>query len=330
MSSRHNPAALDAIFLVAVLAAGAAQARVAAPEGANALARMPAPSVDEPVAPHNLLSIEGGQDASNVTLKIGGQLNDITGGADGGEAIGKFATYGLALSAPLDKGQDFTRPLTQDGLTNAAALKLELSQLVVPQADYGPGATTRQHNEAIAARVLIYRGVFGKVSRKTYTAYDPLTLAKDDLSRTSWRGGAFYALIGGSLGWSATVQYAHEETFKEADTRAVCQAGAGPFLTCAAGPIGPLTRSRKDIFSLEGRRSWGPKILGEITPRFGIAPKIAYDAKHDDWAVGLPVYLFGNSGGLTGGVRVDWDSRKDRDLLVGVFLTKTFSIAEGL
>lgn len=330
MSSHRNPLALSALLAGAVLAGGGVQARAAAPEGADALDRMPTPSVDEPVAPHNLLAIEGGQDASNVTLKIGGQLNALKGGANGGKATGSFVTYGLALSAPLDKSQDFTRPLTQDGLTNAAALKLEFSQLVVPQADYGPDATTQQRNDAMAARVLAYRGAFGKVSRKTYTAYDPLTLARDDLSRTSWRAGVFYALIGGSLGWSATVQYAHEETFKEADTRAVCQAGAGPFLTCAAGPIGPLTRSRKDIVSLEGRRSWGPKILGEITPRFGIAPKIAYDAKHDDWAVGLPVYLFGNSGGLTGGVRVDWDSRKDRDLLVGVFLTKTFSIADGL
>jgi hypothetical protein len=291
------------------------------------LAKAPSPRADDPVSPLTAFTVEGGQDATSASVKFGFEDNLIEGA--GANAVGKFATYSISLSAPLSEKKDFTSPLTFDGLTNAAGIRLQFAQLVVPAAKYGANATTDEINNALGAVVLQYRGLFGKVSQKAYDFYDPVTLAKSDVTRTPWRVGGFYAFIRGDQSWSTTFEYAHEVAYRSADAKTVCRAGAGPLLDCVDGPIGRVQQTKKNVLSVEVRRSWGTKVLGVVTPRIGVAPKVAYETESDAWAVGLPVYLFGDKSGLTGGLRADWEN-KTHDLVVGVFLTKTFSISDGL
>ncbi|MDB5469778.1 MAG: hypothetical protein JWR84_1338 [Caulobacter sp.] len=179
---------------------------------------------------------------------------------------------------------------------------------------------------AFAKRRLTYYGVTGKVGNQSYTFYDPVTLAKTEVERTPWRAGVFYAWIGGAQTWTVIAEYAHEESFKEGESKTACLAGPGPVLPCVTGSLDPVRKVSKDIFSLEGR--WTPGVLDFAKAKVGVAPKVAYDASNDNWAVALPVYLFGDKTGLTGGVRADWDSRSN-DVIVGLFVTKAFSIPAG-
>lgn len=180
---------------------------------------------------------------------------------------------------------------------------------------------------AFAARVLTYYGVTGEVGDKSYSFYDPTTLAKSDVDRTPWSAGVFYSWIGGAQTWAIVAEYAHKVKFKEGDSKIACLAGAGPVLSCVSGSLERVKQVTEDVLSLEAR--WTPGVIDIAKAKFGIAPKIAYDANNDDWAVALPIYLFGSKTGLTGGVRADWDSR-DHDIIVGVFVTKTFSITDAL
>lgn len=325
MSRISHRLGLGGLLAAAVL--GSTAAAAAAASSNDILARAPSPRADDPLSPLTAFTLEGGQDATNASVKFGFKHNLIDN--SGGEAVGKFATYSISLSAPLSEKTDFTSPLTFDGLTNAAGIRLQVAQLIVPAANYSANATTAEINEAVGRIVLQYRGLFGKVTQKSYDFYDPVTLAKSDATRTPWRIGGFYTLIGGDRSWSTTFEYAHEVAYRSADVKTVCRAGAGPLLDCVVGPIGRVKQTNKNVFSLELRRSWGPKELGEVRPDVGAAPKVAYDAESGEWAVGLPVYLFGGVKGLTGGLRADWES-KTRDVVIGVFLTKTFSIADGL
>jgi hypothetical protein len=184
-------------------------------------------------------------------------------------------------------------------------------------------------NAAYAKRVLVYRGFSGQIGYKKYTFYDPNTLAKGELDRTPWRAGGFWGWIGGDQSSSITLEYAREVTFEQADKKTACLAGVGTVLSCISGPLGRAARVTKDLLSVEVRRGFGKAELGMVRPSVGFAPKVVYDANNNDWAVALPVYLFGDKSGLTGGVRADWES-KEHDVVVGVFLTKTFSISDGL
>jgi hypothetical protein len=194
----------------------------------------------------------------------------------------------------------------------------------------GDSALAHRYNDAadtaIAARgPSSLAGVFGKFGYEEYTFYDATTLAKDDLKRTPWQAGVYYARISSADNWAATGQYLHEESFKETDPKTACLAGVGPVLTCITGSIGRATRVSKDVFSFEYR--WTPYQLniGVAQPKFGVAPKVSYDVNNGDLALSLPVYLFGSSAGLTGGVRADWES-KEHNIVVGLFLTKSFSV----
>lgn len=312
--------------LGAVLALG-----LAVPATASArdfLAKTPSPRVDDPVSAMRAFTIEGGQDATMASVKLGFEDNRIEN-ALSGQSKGRFATLAITLSAPLNGKGDFTRPLTVDGLTNDAAVGVQVAQLVIPGAKYGPNATTEEKNRAFGRVVLHYRGLVAKVSQKSHGFYDPVTLAKSETTRTPWRLGAFYALIGGDRSWSATFAYAHEVAYQPAASKNLCRTIAGTLLECVNGPIGGGAETKRNVLSLELRRSWGPRVLGEVTPHVGVAPKVAYDTESGVWAVGLPVYLFGDNSGLTGGLRADWED-KTHDLVLGVFVTKTFSIADGL
>jgi len=332
------------------------------------LAATPAPRADAALSPLEAFSFEGTTDGGNVTLKYGGAINRLTYDDDHpGRAKGIFGTYSIALSAPINEDGDFTSPLTHDGLSNAASVKLQLSQLVVPgvtytgdAADDGPICTRMRESflaknpgaqppgcgtESIAnvlgvkdaeafnnaragtyaKRLLTYRGAFAKVGYKEYTYYDPTTLAEGELERTPWRVGGFWGFIGGDRGWAVTAEYAHEVSFEAAPSKTTCLAGAGPLLDCVSGSLGRAAKVTKEVLSLEGRLALGKLELGKVKPSIGLAPKVVYDAKNDDWAVALPVYLFSDKTGLTGGVRADWESNA-HDIIVGVFITKAFSV----
>lgn len=195
--------------------------------------------------------------------------------------------------------------------------------------EYGGTDLAKAYDAAIdallAKRLITYYGVTGKVGDKDYAFYDPVTLAKSDLDRTPWSAGIFHSWVAGDQTWIVTAEYAHDVSFKEGDKKTACLAGPGPVLSCVSGSLERVKRVTRDVLSLEAR--WTPGAPDITKAKIGFAPKVTYDANNDDWGVALPVYLFGNKEGLTGGVRADWNS-DDHDIVVGVFLTKTLSIAD--
>lgn len=456
MSDRHHSRAGAGLAALLFLAATAARAEGELSPKA-VLQSAPAASAQAPVSPLSAFSIESSKDGSTASLKIGAQWNFI------GQSEGRFTTGSLTFSAPVDDKRGFAAPLTQDGLGGAASIKVQLSALIVPAADFGAvdaaplcqqaiiaraaqlglkpveGCSTasayavgaadrgRQFDQAIAAvdpgicadmraaylqlkgaaadppscgndlakqignaelagryaravaaletqpicidlkadflrqrplagypgcsaevarqvggaalatqyngaldaararRRLTYFGVSAKVGSESHAFYDPLTLAKSDVERTPWSVGAFYSLIGGDQTWSMTAEYKHQKVFEDGKARTACLAGPGPILSCVTGALEPVKAVTKDVLSLEGL--WAPG-RSDISPaRFGIGPKIAVDLGNDQWAVALPVYLFGDKSGLTSGIRADWDSR-DHRVVVGVFVTKALSITD--
>lgn len=356
------------VGIAALILAVTTVARAEESDAVRTLAGAPAPNAQEPVSPLSAMSIEGGQDGTTATLKFGAARNDISW-LRPGKALGRFRTASVALSAPVDEKRGFTSSLTSDGLSDMASVSLQFSELKIPSADTAavdqgrlcaemkaeyerrnPGKTAPscdtdlaflvggkvladQYNAAINTplgdRQITFTGVFGKIGRQSYDVYDPITLAKTDVNRTPWRIGVFHAWIGGRENWTLTAQYAHEESFQEGPSKTACLAGAGPVLACVSGALSPVKRVKRDILSLEGRWAPGQIDLGIAMAKFGIAPKVAYDAQADTWAVALPIYLFGDKTGLTGGVRGDWKST-DHDIAVGVFITKTLSITNAL
>ncbi|PHY18803.1 hypothetical protein [Caulobacter sp. BP25] len=351
-----------AALILAVSTAAQAKEDVAA----RALAATAAPNAREPLSSLSAISIEGGQDGATATLKFGAERNDISW-LRLGNAVGHFRTASVALSAPVDNKRGFTSSLTNDGLSDMASVSIQFSELKIPATapvdrqtlcgemragfeklhpgQTAPGCSTElafevggkaladQYNaaidQALAERLISYFGVSAEIGRRSYEFYDPTTLAKSEANRTPWRIGAFYAWIGGRENWALTIRYAHEEAFREGQPRTVCLASSAPVLDCASGAFGHVKRIKKDILSLEGR--WAPAQvdLGIAKAKVGIAPKVAYDTQADNWAVALPIYLFGDKTGLTGGVRGDWTST-DHDITVGVFITKTLSITNAL
>jgi hypothetical protein len=356
------------VGVAALILAATTSAQAGEGDASRALAAAPAPNAQEPVSPLSAMSIEGGQDGTTATLKFGAERNDVSW-LRPGEAVGHFRTASVAISAPIDEKRGFTSPLTHDGLSDTASVAVQFSELKIPAADtasvdrgpvcaeikagfqtshpgepvpncstdlafkVGGKALAERYNAALDAtlgrRLITYSGMFAKIGRQSYGFYDPITLAKSEVDRTPWRIGAFHAWIGGRENWTVTTQYAHEESFQEGQSTTACLAGSGPVLTCVSGALGPVKRVKKDILSLEGRWVPGQIDLGIARAKFGIAPKVAYDTRTDNWAVAVPIYLFGDKTGLTGGVRGDWRST-DHDIAVGVFITKTLSITSAL
>jgi hypothetical protein len=58
-----------------------------------------------------------------------------------------------------------------------------------------------------------------------------------------------------------------------------------------------------------------------------VDPLVTCDVHTRTYGFDVPVYLFGGSAGLTGGVRADWAS-DTRAWVVGIFISKPFSLFE--
>ena len=58
----------------------------------------------------------------------------------------------------------------------------------------------------------------------------------------------------------------------------------------------------------------------------GFSLKAAYDFEDKVFGVSAPLYLFSDSSGLRGGLRVDWQNVEDKRFGVGVFIGTPFKL----
>lgn len=246
----------------------------------------------------------------------------------------RFVSLAVTLSTPLSEAGD-TELASLSGFANSTTLEFKFSNVTTVgrqrvtkaaiDAFCGVGVEEPEcrrkrpdYNDlfwATNSHAWIW-GAAGKVGHEEFGYRDPATLVERSETQTPWSASAFLAYYPRKPNLLATLAYEHQEAWEAADTRTACPAGAAP-VVCVTGPLGPPTKSKKDLFSLELRRKFAD---------FALAPIATYDAKDDVWGVEVPVYLLLNSdGALSGGVKFGWRSDDD-DFRFGVFISQPFQV----
>lgn len=175
-------------------------------------------------------------------------------------------------------------------------------------------------------RALMAFGVSGKVGYETHTYYDAATLDKSSSNTSPVSAGAYYTLISPRRRWAVTGEAQYQRIYKDATAQIVCPSpGTTPTTKCINGSIGGPTTTTKQLLSAELRGTLldGLSIFGITSLAFD--PLVTYDIRSQAYGFDVPVYVFGGSAGLTGGVRADWDSDK-RSWACGIFISKAFSV----
>lgn len=173
---------------------------------------------------------------------------------------------------------------------------------------------------------LLFWGVTGTISDKEYEYFQDDSLDKDKDSENPWGASAYfsYGKPDGdtSRGYMWTFEYEFQERFDVKKNEIRCPTtSAGSFFSCveAASSVPEEITSR--VSSFEYRRKM--KMFGIET---AISPKASYNDKTHKVEVGVPVYLFQDGkGGLTGGVRADWENT-EHDWEFSVFIGNKFTL----
>ena len=337
---------------------------VASPSSAgDILTQVPATSANDRISPLSAFSLEAATQGSTATLKYGGDLARLNNGegtfgsysislstpvAESGAPTLPITLDGLAnaTSVKLEVSQlivpavTYTGDAAIEGRICTAMIQAAAKKRPEQPAPICATATVAEflgaeeaknfnaaRNAAYASRILTYRGLSGRVGYKELKFYDPVTLEKGALDRTPWQVGGFWGWIAGDLSWSVTGEYQHEVSYEQAPQKTACRATTGPVISCVTGALGRAEQRIRDEVSLEVGRALGESFLWTVRPTIGVKAKVTYDLNNDEWGVGLPIYMFGDKNGLTGGLRADWGS-KSGDIVVGVFLNARFSILD--
>jgi hypothetical protein len=172
-------------------------------------------------------------------------------------------------------------------------------------------------------------GVGGKVGYETHAYYDSTTLAKLSSNKTPMSGSAYYSWISANHHWAVTGEAQLQRAYKDTTAQIACPTGESkPTVTCVNGSLGPPTPFTKQLLSAELRGTLLDHVDIFGVTAVAIDPMITVDTLNSNtYGFDVPIYLFGGSAGLTGGVRADWDSDK-RSLVVGIFISKPFSLFE--
>jgi hypothetical protein len=171
-------------------------------------------------------------------------------------------------------------------------------------------------------------GTTGKVGYQQYKFFQPVTLAASTLRTTPWSVGGYVAfqpnVVPNSL---ITFTYQHQYGNNPGSAKVACPAGAVGGKGCVDGTIGPPPPQTKDLLTLDLRQRFSGAALKLPYGDFAVELTPSYDARSHVWAIDAPIYFVSDGkGGFNGGVDVSWRSDK-HETIVGVFLSKPFSLA---
>lgn len=245
----------------------------------------------------------------------------IAGARDNADSFGE-TTYGLTLSAPINKRTNEGSLITQRGLPSGFAADFSFSTIMGNSPDFsgrdgpmpGPVRDTLQLlnlNASIGVENFSYR--------------DPATFVEQESRRTSYAVSASYGHMTASNRTFFAIGGEYRRRYKAPDERILCPAPTTPGPTeCIEDAFAPPTRHTElNLFGL-ARTMFH---LGRDRA-FPIAVEIraTYDARNDVFGVEAPIYfLQGAGGGLRGGFRIGWDSNHN-DVRGSVFIGVPFEL----
>jgi hypothetical protein len=175
---------------------------------------------------------------------------------------------------------------------------------------------------------LFFLGVAGGVGRKPFEYRRLSDFAEQEVSRTEYSVSGFVGVNPNSRPLYLGAGYEYRRQYVAATSRTLCQPSvAGAPQECFSSAF---AEPERDIDSLAfAVARWRGKLpLGTGLP-LGISAKVAYDTRDRVFGVGVPVYFIPDgTGGLRGGVRVDWQDVRgeDNDLALRIFVGVPFTL----
>ena len=207
------------------------------------------------------------------------------------------------ITACQNKPSDF-------GLTTSAKCQMDIHELakkLIPEANTG---TLGDHAKAIVAQAegaFYFFGGTTTYGRKEFSFFKNDSLDTQENTENPW-GVSFYISRIVPMGYTLTASFEYQKGYKSASsvTRCPLPTDGQQTVDCKSGSKqAPSENTNKNLkLAFRKKYSWNDHPLA-------IAPDITYDFEDEEYNIGFPVYIFGNSEGqLTGGIRYDFDSEE--------------------
>jgi hypothetical protein len=291
------------------------------PAGANAPVSV---QVQHPVAASPDNASGGGFVAPSFQILAdvkGGTTAQLTiaGARDNASSFGQ-TTYGLTLSAPINKTTGAGSLITQRGIPTGFGAAVSVSSIIGRNPDFTTpeGPATGQVRDW-----LLMTNLNASIGIEDFKFRSPVTFTRDERRRTSHAASASLGLLTASNRTFIAGGFEYRRRYKAPDEQIFCPAPVGPGPTeCTQGVFAPPTRQTEFNLFVVGRTLFrfgqGMPIAAEI--------RATYDANNDVFGVEAPIYFFQDgNGGLRGGFRIGWDSEHD-DVRGSVFIGVPFDL----
>lgn len=174
--------------------------------------------------------------------------------------------------------------------------------------------------DAVMAKPFSIVSISAEVGTRKFDYFDTATLGGLSGRKVSYAAGVWFGYLPNLKSRVFFVGgFEAKRDYQDADEATYCPVGTpGPTVKCTTGPFGPP--SVETDYKVSGKLRFK---LGDAVP-VGLEISAAYDFEDDTWGVEAPIYLLpGKDGGLVGGLRGAYDSKKD-DFQFGIFIGKTF------
>ena len=247
-----------------------------------------------------------------ITRRHWKSVNDVTKLAERANLV-EIGLRKCEADAKTDEEKQACRPaLHQEKIARRYLTRLQLDEL---------DSYSRRNSP------LYLYGASASVGFDDFDFRDPVSLEESDVTRTSYGISAYLGVApkDAPLYFGAGVE--HKITYTDQDEQTFCRNQTTTPVECFTGAFDePKKNTDSSIFTVI-RGQTALKINNVIDWPIGVEAKVAYDFEDDVLGIGVPVYFIPNSdGGLQAGVRLDWEDKDDRDVVLGIFVSSKFGI----
>lgn len=266
----------------------------------------------------NFLTVDGLPNQLSVGLSLTHSLVDLNDVADTSAVDMKF----LGIAEARCKTAEANAALSTEARDKKCAdLDAASAYPYLTPADQKEWSDQRERTyDAIKSKPFWIASVSAEAGTKKFAFFDATTLGEQSDRKVSWSAGAWIGFLPNLKSPVFFVAgFEAKRDYEAADNATYCPVGGpGPTVKCTTGAFGPPTTEID--YKISGKLRFS---LGGAIP-VGLEISSSYDFHDDSWGVEVPIYLLPNKdGGLVGGLRGAYDSKKD-DFQFGVFIGKTF------
>jgi len=266
----------------------------------------------------SFVTVDGLPNQLSVGFSLTTSLVDIDGAFRSPASDMKFLRKATDSCLTASANQSLSASARQDkceGLDAASAFQYLSAE------DQQEWSALRQRTyDAVMARPFSIVSLSAEVGTRKFAYFDTGTLGELSDRKVSYSAGVWFGYLPNLKSKVFLVAgFEAKRDYEAADEATYCPVGTpGPTVKCTTGPFGPPTAETD--YKLAGKLRFK---LGDALP-VGLEISAAYDLEDDKWGVEVPIYLLPNKdGGLVGGLRGAYDSKKD-DFQFGIFIGKTF------